>query len=235
MVQYPAPWGGKGEQSEFSSIPLGLPCGTFIMYKIERKKFPKGAITKTLLYVLRDTSLNTLDFFQAFLKAGYGASGGKINKEFYKIKKARKQSLVLEDQYKKILDRYNAFLYNLRHDGLIEDNGKRGKNREVKITFAGRRKLMQMNRDGVATAPASDYEIQKSMNRMIVIFDIPENLRRKRAWLRATLKNLGFEMIQHSVWQGDVKIPRRFIDDLRRFGLIDYVEVAEVRKFGTLK
>jgi len=31
MVQYPAPWGGKGEQSEFPQYRLARPSGTFIM------------------------------------------------------------------------------------------------------------------------------------------------------------------------------------------------------------
>ena len=67
-----------------------------------------------------------------------------------------------------------------------------------------------------------------------MIFDIPEEKRRKRAWLRATLKNLEFKMEQQSVWIGRTKIPKRLVDDLDRFGLLDYVQIFEATKFGTL-
>ncbi|PIR88217.1 MAG: hypothetical protein COU10_00290 [Candidatus Harrisonbacteria bacterium CG10_big_fil_rev_8_21_14_0_10_45_28] len=62
MVQYPAPWGGKGEQSEFPSIPLGpamrnlYPDNTRTKYKLRSiPRFPachdKDKIAKILSLV----------------------------------------------------------------------------------------------------------------------------------------------------------------------------------------
>ena len=69
----------------------------------------------------------------------------------------------------------------------------------------------------------------------IVVFDIPEKERSKRAWIREVLKNLDLKMIQKSVWVGKVKIPKQFIDDLDKFNMVDFVEIFEISKAGSLK
>ena len=47
----------------------------------------------------------------------------------------------------------------------------------------------------------------------VLIFDIPEKLRWKRDYFREKIKNLGFGMIQQSVWIS----PHAFEDDIREF------------------
>ena len=42
-------------------------------------------------------------------------------------------------------------------------------------------------------------------------------------------------MIQKSVWIGKVKIPKEFLDDLFKLRLIDYIEIFEISKAGSLK
>src|SRR3990167_838001 len=69
---------------------------------------------------------------------------------------------------------------------------------------------------------------------IIVIFDIPERERRKRAWLRLALKNIGLKLIQRSVWMGKVKIPKEFLDDIRELHLVNFVEIFEITKSGSL-
>ncbi len=82
--------------------------------------------------------------------------------------------------------------------------------------------------------PEPIYPKVESSRVIIVMFDIPEKMRRKRAWLRSVLKNLGFEKVQQSVWKGTNKIPRRLLQDLERFSMMNYVDIFEATKLGTL-
>jgi len=80
-----------------------------------------------------------------------------------------------------------------------------------------------------------DYQKERGNKFIIVVFDIPEIQKRKRNWLRAALKNLDFKMVQKSVWFGRVKIPKEFLDHLCEMKLIDYVEIFEISKTGSLE
>jgi hypothetical protein len=53
--------------------------------------------------------------------------------------------------------------------------------------------------------------------------------------MRSALKNLGFRMIQKSVWVGKVTLPEDFLSDLRQLNLISCVEIFEVNKAGSLR
>ena len=70
---------------------------------------------------------------------------------------------------------------------------------------------------------------------VIVSFDIPEEFRKKRDWLREVLRNLDFEMVHKSVWIGQSKIPSRMIKDLEIMDMFDYLQIFEVTKSGTLR
>ena len=87
--------------------------------------------------------------------------------------------------------------------------------------------------------PINSYNDSKSRSKnddrlIIVIFDIPERERRKRAWLRLALKNIGLKLIQRSVWMGKVQIPKEFLDDIRELHLVNFVEIFEITKSGSL-
>jgi hypothetical protein len=42
-------------------------------------------------------------------------------------------------------------------------------------------------------------------------------------------------MVQKSLWLGKVKIPEEFLVDIRKLSLLDYVEIFEITKTGSLK
>lgn len=54
---------------------------------------------------------------------------------------------------------------------------------------------------------------------LIVAFDIPETMRRKRDWLRNELAAHGFEQLQKSVWFGPGPLPQEFIEDCQRLDI----------------
>src|SRR3989344_2266184 len=83
--------------------------------------------------------------------------------------------------------------------------------------------------------PESKYPIQEKDELKIIIFDIPEAEKRKRAWLRSVLRNLEFTMIQKSVWSGKTKLPQEFISQMHKLNLLSYVEIFTISKTGSLK
>jgi len=65
---------------------------------------------------------------------------------------------------------------------------------------------------------------------MIVAFDIPEHHKRKRVWLRYELKNLGFEMLQKSIWFGPAPLPKEFIKTLSDLNLLEFIKFFEAKE-----
>ena len=46
---------------------------------------------------------------------------------------------------------------------------------------------------------------------------------------------MNFRILQKSVWIGKVKIPKEFIDDLKELNMINYVEIFEISRGGSLR
>lgn len=64
---------------------------------------------------------------------------------------------------------------------------------------------------------------QKPKN-MILAFDIPERHRRERDWLRLELRNLGFEMLQKSMWFGAAPLPKDFVVSLQETRILPFIK-----------
>ena len=69
----------------------------------------------------------------------------------------------------------------------------------------------------------------------IISYDLPVAFNKERNILRDMLRVLGFNLVHKSVWVGKVVLPERFVADLSRLGILDYIEILEVTKEGTLK
>ena len=126
------------------------------------------------------------------------------------------------------LQRFYSLLNGLKHQGFIVKKNK-NKNSLWAITSSGLNKL-KLIKD-----KKTDYQTFADNKSKIIIYDIPESLKRHRAWLREALHNLGFKILQKSVWIGKNKIPENFLLDLRNKNLIDCVHVLEVTKTGSIK
>ena len=70
---------------------------------------------------------------------------------------------------------------------------------------------------------------------IVISYDIPVAFNKERNILRDMLRMLNFHLVHKSVWVGKVALSKRFIADLNRLGILDYVEILEVTKNGTLK
>ena len=171
------------------------------------------------------------DMFVAFLNAGYGASYGKLEWERHKAQQQRIQN-ELEQQARR---RYRQLEYYLRKEGLIRKSSSQGT--RFVITGEGKMKRTQLRarKQKDQLPPIASYKGASSERWIIVVFDVPEQERQKRNWLRAVLECLGFVMLQKSVWIGKVVLPRSFLRDLAKLRLSDYVEIVGVTKMGSLR
>lgn len=197
----------------------------------------KGDITLKILEFIGESTMNALDLTAAFLNAGYGASYGKIQYEFSKIKQKRTgvrdgiENVSRERQRRK---RFIDMLYSLKKDGLVKEIS-RNSGLYLRLTVKGELRLRTLKERTKIMLPEPTYEKSRHNKFTIVTFDIPESERRKRDWLRSVLKNLGFRFIQKSVFMGKIKIPKDFLNDVDRLGLTSFVEIFEISKTGTLK
>lgn len=128
--------------------------------------------------------------------------------------------------------RYNDLVYRLKQQGLLEEINKDGE-KFFRLTTEGRRTLAKAQER--LSLPPVHYIKETDDRFVIVMFDIPEKDRKKRAWLRAVLINLGFSIAQKSVWIGKVRIPQAFVDDLVKLNIDNFVEIFQVTKAGNLK
>jgi CRISPR/Cas system-associated endoribonuclease Cas2 len=191
----------------------------------------KGDLTIKLLETVGEFSGFAADMVGAFLRAGYGASRSRMDFEFNKLRRRRESATA--EKYEK--SKYYKLLSKLKSQGFIMEKARDVGPGIFVLTSAGKRKLAKLKKRRAEMFPPKHYYKEKGGRFVIIIFDIPENERRKRAWLRSILAYLGLEMIQKSVWIGKVKIPKDFIADLTKLNIIDHVEILEVNKTGSLK
>ena len=126
------------------------------------------------------------------------------------------------------LQRFYSLLNELKRQDLILKKSK-DKNSLWSITSAGLSKLKLIKDKKV------DYQTFTDNKSKIIIYDIPEFLKRHRAWLREALHNLDFKMLQKSVWIGKNKTPENFLIDLKNKKLMPYVHILEVTKAGSVR
>lgn len=186
----------------------------------------RGKILLKALEILEEGIMNQLDFFDAMLSSGYGASMGKIEYEYKKNRRISDTGKLKEENLNRRKRRLQLFLSQMKHDGLIKTSDQ-----NLKISDKGKQKIIGLKN----RLPDRHYEVENSDRIVIISFDIPEKLRRKRNWLREVIKNLGFTMIHQSVWVGRVRVPKEFILDLERMRILEFVEIFEVTKTGSLK
>ena len=178
--------------------------------------------------------VGTADLLDVILSSSYGASYGKLDYKLSKRKRERESKTAERELKKQEKQKYYNLLFYLKKAGLVEEKHKDSKKFFI-LTKKGKNKLILLKNKNNEKLPKNFYEKEKNSKFTIVIFDIPEIERRKRDWLRMVLKNLDLKMIQKSVWMGKVKIPKEFLDDLFKLKLIDFVEVFEISKTGSLE
>ena len=147
-------------------------------------------------------------------------STSKRQSAYYMWEATTKQKNIHIDFQSKVA--FSTMLSRLAKEGLVER--KKGK---IKITKKGNNTVNSSRLISLTPLP--------NKKSVLVIFDIPEKISPKREWIREELKKMGFEMIQKSVWKGNVVIPKEFLKDIYNLKLKEYVHIFEVTKHGTLE
>ncbi len=130
---------------------------------------------------------------------------------------------------------FYSLLNNLKNQGLIEKRKTGNKKDSIwKITKKGLEKLKLTKENKNFSKSKINYKKEKDDKIKVVIFDIPEKERHKRAWLRFALVALGFSLLQQSVWIGKNKISEQFMRDLQERGMLSYIQIFEISKKGTI-
>ncbi|MES2023662.1 MAG: hypothetical protein V4439_03180 [Patescibacteria group bacterium] len=184
----------------------------------------KGKISYKILGLLQEGAFNFLDLAEAMINSGYGAGFGKIDREIEKIHSERITARLKSERIRRL----QKYLIKLKKDGLIDekDSGK------LLVTQKGNKKLSALKKSFLMD---KNYEKEKSDKVIIISYDIPVAFNKERNILRDILRMLGFEIVHKSVWVGKVKLPKRFITDVEELGILDYIEILEVTKSGSLK
>lgn len=188
--------------------------------------------TFAILHVLKESISDISSLTEAFLRAGHGASYGKLMATYATVRKRKKQRAYEVKTMREERHRFASLLYRLKKQGFIEPCEK-GEAQAFRITAKGSRKLHALQE--ARSYPNPTYAMSKGEKVVLVMYDVPEIEKKKRAWLRSALKHLDFKMIQKSVWIGKTRIPQRFIEDMHQIALTKYVEILEITKRGSLK
>jgi virulence-associated protein VapD len=170
------------------------------------------------------------DLFTIFT-APYGTSFSGMG---YRLEEARRKRHQAKNPDRE-RQSFNELLYRLRRDNLIGPSSKNRLKIPMLLTKKGKARLNALRKKAKHAFPMPAYALEKDSVIKIVVFDIPERERKKRDWLRVALHQLGFRMLQRSVWIGRTKIPEDFLSDLRRLKLFQYIEIIAITKTGSLK
>jgi len=189
----------------------------------------KGENRLKILEFIKD-SVESIEDLIFIFTLPYGTSYSRAETLLEKRRDFRGRTTIKKID-KKTRRRFSDFLYRLKRDELVYEVKKDNKC-FLKITLKGA-ELLQKRCFNIF--PVGRYESIKDKTLKIIIFDIPEKEKRKREWLRYILKNLGFEMLQKSVWAGKIKLPEEFIKDLEKINILSYVEIFAISRTGTLK
>lgn len=188
-----------------------------------------GELTGKILETLVDLTATSFDLFATIIEAGHGASYGQLQRKFSEVQERRAVGPHSKSKdFKRRRHNFYSLLYKLQKEGLVERQESRWS-----ITKAGREKYKRI----VEQLPLRrrEYKREPDLTLKLVIFDVPEKEARKRVWLRERLGELGFKMLQKSVWIGKVKLPQEFLDNLKELEMLEWVEIIAITKTGSLR
>jgi len=162
-----------------------------------------------------------------------GVGAGMRSVKAVRDKRWRENFSVERERAKK--KRIQRIVESLRADGLIESE-RRGRSATYNLTRNGADWLDEKCQKGVpGELQRREFKSEPAEVITIIAYDIPNKQRQYRDWLRGQLIELGFNMLQRSVFVGKVKIPEELIQDLEKHHILDFVEIFEITKKGTLR
>ena len=152
--------------------------------------------------------MHIIDDLLILLSDGYRGPYRIIRNHFQGGPASRGSSSPVRDQTLRIT------LSRLKKKGLVENQ-----NGIWKISEAGQKFVEKALRNKRMRNNPKDVK-----RNMIIAFDIPETLRKKRHWLRSELVALHFKQLQRSVWFGPSPLPQEFIKALGVCNILQFMK-----------
>jgi len=164
--------------------------------------------------------LNELAFLTLDSLLPKGFSKASMGRVLFGLDKSRKINQGDFENYKKF---FSATLTRLKSKGYVS---KAGNTKRViwKITENGKNFLESLKNN----LPEDDGVLR------LFIFDIPEDLKPHRDWIRAELVASGYRLLQKSVWLGERPLLQNFLQTLADKNLFRFIHFFEVKELGTL-
>ena len=188
-------------------------------------------LTKILLWV-EEQSLISAEFFNKTNRPGGMHIGKDEWKEFWKNNLKERQKIWDKLEVVRQKQIFYSTMFKLRKEGLIKKEGDH-EGGIWQLTKDGVAKLFKLKNKNLPNNRI--YKKKKSNYLIIVSFDIPEQERAKRDWLRDALKNLEYKMLSESVWAGTNELPEEFIEHLGKINIMRYLKIFSVHKKGNIE
>jgi len=175
----------------------------------------KDSLTKKIIIFLADwfgfnSHFNWQDFF-AVLKDPRMRRHQEWVGEYLHSKRKRKKL-------------YNA-IKTLERRGFLEKKVLKENSRGYIFSGSGEGKVLRLKIKMMGKKKNADGSW------ILVLFDIPEKLRKSRDLLRRSLHALGFEQMQKSVWVSPYDVAKELKEIIERTGLKEFVKFILVKEF----
>ena len=95
----------------------------------------------------------------------------------------------------------------------------------IKITKEGKKYIKRRNAFLKTFNATFDKNQEKNL---LVLFDIPEDKKSEREWLRRHLIKFGYIMVQKSVWVGPSPLPKEFINYIKKIKLQGFIKTFKL-------
>jgi DNA-binding PadR family transcriptional regulator len=199
--------------------------------------YRKGELTFRILRYLHRHEAGVADLVDYLLTPGAGSKGSKTPTQLRKLARRREdRQWQTSVSVEKLRDKQRLYslLHYLEKQGLIMRKAGDDDSFRFRLTQAGQEKQNAMVPTAWRSALPVRYEAESIESITVIIFDIPEQHRAKRAWLRDALRGMRFTMIQKSVWAARVKLPSTFIIDLKKIDLLRHVLIISTSAEGMI-
>lgn len=128
-------------------------------------------------------------------------------------------------KYRKILKprEFSKLIYWLKKNNYIKVKNLEGK-KAVMLTKKGFSKAFK------ASFKLGELKKRKDEKWVMLIFDLPKYHQKSRKLLRSILVNLGYKLLQHSVWVTPYDVSEKMENLLQHYSLDKYVKIFLIEK-----
>lgn len=164
--------------------------------------------------------------------ADYYTAYKNLRRYAYHGRPSSSKEEIKADLEKRERQKFHNLLYQLQKQGFVEKKKDNDEKTIWKLTSEGLKHL-KILKNKKLLSPLKPASEEKKDFLKVITFDIPENQKKKRDWLRNTLVNFNFSMLQRSVWTGDAQLPKDFFHSLKELNLLPYIHIFAVNKEKT--